>query len=76
MLEQQTKNGMYTVKLNLRLPSNILHAEKSDDDLLHCGAQARANFLEAKLQCYVDALARGKAVGQRLRDCVFDHRMT
>ena len=35
MLEKQAKRGSYTVRLTLRLPSNILHAEKSDDDLLH-----------------------------------------
>lgn len=34
MLEKQAKRGTYTVRLTLRLPSNILHAEKSDDDLL------------------------------------------
>jgi ribosomal subunit interface protein len=35
MLEKQAKGGNYTVRLTLRLRSNILHAEKSDDDLLH-----------------------------------------
>jgi ribosome-associated translation inhibitor RaiA/DNA-directed RNA polymerase specialized sigma24 family protein len=35
MLEKPAKKGTYTVVLTLRLPSNILHAEKSDDDLLH-----------------------------------------
>jgi ribosomal subunit interface protein len=35
MLEKQAKTGSHTVRLTLRLPSNILHAEKSDKDLLH-----------------------------------------
>jgi ribosomal subunit interface protein len=35
VLEKLEKKGTYTVRLTLRLPSNILHAEKSDADLLH-----------------------------------------
>jgi ribosomal subunit interface protein len=35
LMEKQAKRGTYTVRLTLRLPSNILHAAKSDDDLLH-----------------------------------------
>jgi ribosomal subunit interface protein len=50
MLEQQqTKKGTYTVKLTLRLPSNILHAEKSDDDLLHA-IDAATTALESEVK--------------------------
>ena len=34
VLEKLAKKEMYAVRLTLRLPSNILHAEKSDEDLL------------------------------------------
>jgi len=44
-LEKLEKRGTYTVRLTLRLPSNILHAEKSDKDLLH--AIATGNMLPA-----------------------------
>ena len=33
-LEKLAENGTYTVRLTLRLPSNILHVEKTDGDLL------------------------------------------
>ena len=42
ILEKQAKKGTYTVRLTLRLPSDILHVEKSDDDLLHAIDSATA----------------------------------
>jgi DNA-directed RNA polymerase specialized sigma24 family protein/ribosome-associated translation inhibitor RaiA len=35
VIEKLPKKGIHTAKLTLRLPSNILHAEKSEADLLH-----------------------------------------
>ena len=34
LLEQLPRKGLFTAKFTLRLPSHILHAEKSGDDLL------------------------------------------
>lgn len=34
LLERLSKKGLFTARFTLRLPSHILHAEKSADDLL------------------------------------------
>jgi DNA-directed RNA polymerase specialized sigma24 family protein len=51
------KKGTYTVKLTLRLPSNILHAEKSDDDLLHA-IDAATSALESEVKSLKAELRR------------------
>ena len=51
------KKGTYTVKLTLRLPSNILHAEKSDDDLLHA-IDAATSALESEVKSLKAELQR------------------
>ena len=55
MLEKQAKKETYTVKLTLRLPSNILHAEKSEDDLLHA-IDAATTALESEVKSLKAAL--------------------
>ena len=57
VLEKHPKKGTYATKLTLRLPSNILHAEKSDGDLLHA-IDSAINALKREVQS-VKASMRG-----------------
>lgn len=48
VLEKLAKRGLYEVRLTLRLPSNILHAEKSSEDLL-AAINAAADALKREI---------------------------
>src|SRR6266850_3739897 len=62
-LERNVKKDLHTASLNLRVPSNILHAEKTDSDVIKALDDAVKALLR-ELEAYKSSL-RGEALWKR-----------